>query len=146
MRTLWILTIVGALSLALGCGPGGGGGAEGAAKQILDGMLKGNAEPFLDHIDFDGMYKKAKDEGYEGSAEDFEKMMRDMLKDGMEDEVPEGAEYKVEGTEEKEGMTIVKLKVKKGKDEEWDDLELPFEKVGGKWKITAKCFEKMTER
>lgn len=140
MRKLWILALVGALAITLGCGVGGGGGAEGAAKNILEGVKKGDASALLEHLDLKSMYEELPEMAREQMTyEEFEKMTREAMETAAgEEDPPEGFEYKILSSEVKDDATIVKIQVKEDKDAEWKDYDVPFKKIDGKWKVSAK--------
>ncbi len=144
MRKLWILALAGALAITLGCGAGGGGGAESAAKEILEGVKKGDANPMLDRLDIKGMYDAMSEAERGGmSYEDFEKMVREGAEQAPE--APEGFDYKILSSEVKGDATIVKVSIKEDKDAEWEESDVEFKKIDGKWKITADGMQKLME-
>ncbi len=144
MRKVWCVAILAVFALTIGCGAGGG--AEGAAKKILEGIKKGDNSVIFDHVDLKGFYEASVPEAQreEFPFEKFEKMMREAAE--KEKEVPEGFEYEILGSEVKGDVTIVKVKVKENKDAEWEEQEVPFKQIDGKWKITAEGFQKLAEQ
>jgi hypothetical protein len=134
MRNVWFVAILAVAVIAVGCGVGGGG-AEGAAKDILEGVKKGDSSVLLDYLDLKGMYEQqVPEEAREQMTfEQFEQQMRDAL--GKEKEAPEGFEYEILGSEVKDDVTLVKVKVKEDKDADWEQHEVPFRKIDGKWKV-----------
>ena len=147
MRKLWILALAGALAIALGCGAGGGGGAESAAKDILEGVKKGDSKALIDHLDLKGMYEaQVPEEAREQMTyEKFEKLFTQGVAEEANKPAPEGFDYKILGSEVKGDATIVKVSVKEDKDAEWEESEVEFKKIDGKWKITAEGMQKLIE-
>jgi len=142
MKRIWLVTILAIFAVSIGCG-GGGKGAEKAATEILDGMMKGDMEPLLDHMDWDAMAKSASEDGEAVTAEQLRKQMGEMMAEAFKQKVPKGAKYEITGSEEKDGITVVNVKVKESEDAEWKEQKMAFENVNGKWLMTEKSSKMM---
>jgi len=171
MRKLWILAIVFVVALALGCGeakkngeaggdgknggeatkggsggtPAAAGSVEAAVHEMMAGFKKGDPDPFLKHMDLEGVYEfmVSEEERAEMSFEDFKTQMREgMLRGGAP---PEGFDYKIAGTKKQGDVTIVTVKVKESAEAEWEESDVEFKKMDGVWKMTAEGFQKMME-
>ena len=108
-------------------------------------VKKGDKSVVYDYVDLKGMYDNTPEEKRDGmSFEQFEKMIREAPKpEGEDEKAPEGFDYKILGSEVKDDVTIVKVKVKENEDAEWEEHEVLFKKIDGKWKITAEGIEKL---
>ncbi|MBN1918844.1 MAG: hypothetical protein JW889_13140 [Verrucomicrobia bacterium] len=169
MRNLWVLLIVVAVGFCLGCGKSddgdkpAGGDAKGngetpatadtavaadspqaAAKAMLEAFKKGNPDGFLAGVDLKGVYDKLPEDQRAGTYEEMVEQMREGMRQAGGP--PEGFDYKF-GTSRTEGdITFLKISIKEGPDAEWDESEIPFKKIDGKWKITGEgFFTMMTE-
>jgi hypothetical protein len=120
-------------------------GAEAAVHEMMGAFKKGEPDPFLKHMDLEGMYNLmlSEEERAETSLDDFKTQMRDgMLQAGAP---PEGFDYKIMGSKKQGEVTVVTIQVKESAESEWDESEVEFKKMDGVWKITAEGFQKMIQ-
>jgi hypothetical protein len=172
MRSLWVPLIVVAVGFCLGCGNGENGdkpadadvkdngeagagnggtqttltGAEAAANKIFADLKNGKVDALLAHTDVEGMYKEiAQEDGAEMTLEEYREQMRQALQRSMAHGVPPEGQYKIVGSEKQGKFTVVNIRVRESPQDEWEDVQFPFENIGGKWKLTAESFEKLGE-
>jgi hypothetical protein len=136
MKKVWLVVVLAVTVIAFGCGAGGGGGVEATAKKLLDATKSGDVDAWLDHIDLKGMYEAQVPAGAREQVkyEDFVKTTRDAMKRGLKPN-PE-FEYQIISSEEKGDTATVKVKTKESKDAKWEEADVPFKKIDGKWKLT----------
>jgi hypothetical protein len=141
MRKLWLVLMIATMVTALGCGPS----AESAARKIFEGIKEGDSTALLDHLDFRGIYEMEVPEADrdEMPFEKFEMMLREQ---GEELEVAKGFDYDVLGSDIKDDVTIVTVKVKENEDAEWKNYDVPFKKIDGTWKLTAEGFQRIGQQ
>ncbi len=135
MKKFWIVIVLAAVAISLGCG--GGGGAEAAAKKMLQAMKDGDVDTFLNYLDFKGQYDKMSEAERGGmDYEAFEKMTKGFMSAALEADKEKAAkiEFKVLGSEVKDDVTMVKVKKRDNAEAEWEEDEIPYKKVDGKWK------------
>lgn len=140
MRTLWIVVAAFVVALALGCGKGGDNGgdnggadtAEGAAKQMLTAMKKGDIDALLGCADIKAMYDQLPEEGRGGkSFDEWKKELREQTEASLTTDF----DFEVTGSEAVGDVTLVKVKFTPAGGEA-EELDIPFKKVGGQWRAT----------
>jgi hypothetical protein len=118
-------------------------GVEAAVHEMMDAFKKGDPDPFLKHLDLEGIYQLmlTEEQRAETSLEDFKTQMREgMLQAGAP---PDGFDYKIVGTKKQGDAMIVTISVKERAESDWDESEVEFKKMDGIWKITGEGFQKM---
>jgi len=138
MKRLWIVVVLAVIAVGFGCG-GGGGGAEAAAKKMLEAMKNGDVDTFFSYLDLKEQYDKMPEALRAGKDyEAFEKEAKDGMKKMVEANKEDAAkaEFQVLGSEVKDDITMVKVKLRDNPKAEWKEEEIPFKKVDGKWKTT----------
>jgi hypothetical protein len=121
------------------------GGVKAAVHEMMDAFKKGDPDPFLKHMDLEGVYQVllTEEQRAQTSLEDFKTQMREgMLQAGAP---PEGFDYKIVGTKPQGDTMIVTMSVKESAESDWAESEVEFKKMDGIWKITGEGFKKMME-
>ena len=121
-----------------------GSGAEETARRILEGVKNGDRKPLMEHLDLKGLYEMQVPEELreETSYEDFEKEFFSFVEDS---DPPEGFDYEILGSEKKGDLVIVTVRIKEDEDADWEQEEMEFKRMVGKWKITAEGMQKMMD-
>jgi hypothetical protein len=137
----WTITVEGMKAFDFGTGVAGPisrgeGTAMDAVREMLEAAKTGDVDAILNHIDLRGMYEAGVPEEAreQMNYEDFEKMTRQAMKQNMKPK-PD-FEYEIITSEGKGDTATVKVRTKEDKDAEWEETDVPFERIDGKWKIT----------
>lgn len=134
MRKVWLVVVLAVTVIAFGCGAGGG--AKGTAQKLVNAYKKGDVATICDHIDFKSIYDMMPAMARQNqSFEEFEKSSRKQMEDSFEEERNEEWDAQVISAEETEDTATVKMKIKAKKDAEWKEVDVPFKKIDGKWKL-----------
>ena len=134
MKRIWFVLILAVFALAIGCGVGGG--AKGTAQKLVNAYKKGDASTICDHIDFKSIFDQMPEFARgEQKFEDWEKEQREQMEKSLKEEQNEEWDAEVISAEEKDDTATVKMKIKPKKDAEWKEVNVPFTKIDGKWKL-----------